>query len=56
MFKCEKCGSQSASKEKATKQVIEYREKRYAARPEANDPGGKGYEIVKEITIGPCCV
>lgn len=65
MFKCQKCGANSAPKEKATKQVVQYREVRYASRQNANprmsgesakDPGGKGYEIVKEITIGPCCV
>jgi len=48
MFRCERCGQVSRSKEKCHKVVVETREKRY-------ENGGFGWEIVKEAVLCEKC-
>ena len=67
MYKCEKCQNVVPAKTKAHRVVIETRKKRYPKRERANkikedgkvkhidDPGGMGYETVREIIVCPDC-
>ena len=50
-FKCENCNKTSKPGEKATRIVVTTREVIHPARPDAEDPGGKGTQIVKEKMI-----
>lgn len=52
MFVCEKCGEQSKPGEASYKVVVERRVKTYPPRPRKEDPGGQGFETVRELT---CC-
>lgn len=62
---CEKCGSLRPEKESPEKEVFERRAKRYPFRAKAqagkngerkDDPGGEGWEIVREGNVCPPCV
>ena len=68
MYNCEKCNKTSKAGEPAFKLVTETREVNYPFREEANrrdssvympygtdDPGGKGVETVKELTVCENC-
>ncbi len=58
MFKCEKCGLDSAPGETQTKVVIATRKKEYLAFQRANgthDRGGLGREIVQEVAVHEHC-
>lgn len=66
MFRCGNCQQVSKLGEAATPVVVESRGKTYPARGRANpprspnwdwtdDPGGNGYETVKEIRVCPRC-
>lgn len=67
MFICENCGKQVAEGVKATKVVILAESHVFPFRRHANtlyregkvvhtnDNGGVGLQIVKELTVGPCC-
>jgi hypothetical protein len=66
MFKCDACGQQAHRGEPQTVVAITTREKVYPVRGQANrlcvrtntypdDPGGKGYETVKEVRGCPRC-
>ncbi len=60
MFRCQKCGKQSLSKEKQTKIVLQTRMVKHPFREKgqpdgSNDPGGFGSQIVKEQILGSCC-
>lgn len=54
MFKCQKCGKLSKQHESPVRVVVEKREATYPARTykvndiSIQDPGGVGYEIVRE--------
>lgn len=53
MFKCQSCGTNSQPKDKQIKIVIETRHKQYYNE---NGLHTHGLEIVKEISVGPCCL
>lgn len=67
MYRCENCQNVVPPNTKAHRVVIETRLKRYPRRERANkikedgkirhiaDPGGIGYETVREITVCPEC-
>jgi len=55
MFRCFKCKESIGPNVSPVQFVIAYREKRYSPRPIANDPGGIGKEIAKEVSICPLC-
>lgn len=64
MFKCGKCGKGSVHGEKPTKVVTETRERVYPeqgywdplfGRDVVTDPGGEGWEIVKEVDMHAAC-
>jgi len=53
MFQCDNCGGIQAKGVKAQKAVVERRDVVYTDA--ANKPIGKGWEIVKELTLcGEC--
>lgn len=55
MYKCEICHTQTESGVACNVTPVEVRARTYSARPNANDPGGAGFEIVKEINVCPAC-
>jgi hypothetical protein len=67
MYKCDICKRIMPPKTKAHRIPVEHRSVRYQARKEVNqrhiehkvkwtdDPGGTGFEIVREITACPEC-
>ena len=55
MYICQNCGEQSAPRQAAHRVVVETREKIYPYRSES-DPGGKGFETVKELLVCANCV
>lgn len=60
MFNCGSCGETTEAKAKSHLVTVETRKKTYPRRQKANknrsdDPGGEGYEIAREIRVGPCC-
>lgn len=67
MFRCEVCGRGSQLGESSYKRVLERREKVYPMRSSVNpardqfgryrtdDPGGSGWEIVREVTVCSEC-
>lgn len=56
MFKCASCETNIGPHVSPTRVVIETRTKLYPPREEANDPGGVGVEVVKEVNVCPTCV
>jgi hypothetical protein len=52
MFKCGKCGVLTKPGEGATTLVVERRDREY---PQPDGEITRGWEIVKEILVGPCC-
>lgn len=59
-FRCAVCNKVSEPDTPAFKKVLETREKVYPYRSYANlnetdDPGGKGVETVKEVTVCKTC-
>ena len=68
MYTCEKCSRVVGPSQPAKKMVVQRREKHYPFRAEAmphidrethrpkHDPGGVGWEIVREATVCPDCV
>jgi hypothetical protein len=65
MFRCGICDAVQPPGTVETPVVLETRPKEYKFRAKANwvpskdtfrdDPGGKGWEIAKEVKAGPCC-
>ena len=58
MFRCQRCGNVTRSREKETKVVIEYRKKIYKQASTKRDTRiitTHGFEIVKEIRICNKC-
>ena len=60
-FRCERCNTISQRGQKAHRVVTERRDHQYPFRPKANrdgadDPGGKGTQIVSERTVCAACV
>ena len=67
MFLCELCGEVVPPKTKAERVIVEKRSRSYPSRKNANkmkrgrktvfatDPGGMGFEIVKEVLACPNC-
>jgi hypothetical protein len=68
MYTCQKCGQTVPRRVPAHRLAIETRERSYPFRPKANrkiyvdkkwitpdDPGGTGYETVREIVVCPAC-
>ncbi len=67
MYRCEICQKVAPARTKAARIVVETRPRSYPFRPRANrfvherkveyrdDPGGSGYEIVREVTACPDC-
>ena len=64
MYICGKCEKVSAERQTPTRVVVERREKVYPYRAKANklpggifkdDPGGKGWEIVREVLMCLFC-
>ena len=53
MYICEICTTQSEPNVPCEMVVVETREKTYPAR--AGDPGGSGFETVKEVRACPAC-
>ena len=56
MYVCEICNTQTEPNVPCHVIQAETRDKTYPARPGANDPGGSGYETVREIRVCPSCV
>lgn len=61
MFRCQACSKGSKYYERPVMFTVETREKEYPERPnlygeDKGDPGGFGYEIVKEIRIHLECL
>lgn len=61
MFRCEVCNRSSKLYERPVMFTIETREKEYPERAnfygeDKHDPGGYGYEIVKEIRLHVGCL
>lgn len=62
MYRCEMCGLSSAPGELINRKVVETRTKEYPRRTckgktgEIHDPGGDGYETVREINICSDCL
>lgn len=62
-FKCEGCGQPQKARTQPVKIIIKTRKKEYPERwkqvsgdkPIKIDNGGKGWEIVKEISLCPSC-
>lgn len=54
MYKCEACGNQTKPRTPCHVVPVEMREKVYP--PRQGDPGGRGYEIVREKRVCPSCV
>jgi hypothetical protein len=53
MFRCDNCGGQQPKSTKSFKAVVERRDVEYK---DANGKVlGKGWEIVRELTLGGCC-
>jgi hypothetical protein len=55
MFNCKVCGKTSKPREKPVMEVVEVRQKVYPPRPEKDDIGGSGVEIVRERMIHKEC-
>lgn len=55
MYKCGVCGTQTEAGVPCNITTVDIRARTYPARPNAGDPGGAGYEIVKEIRVCPPC-
>jgi rubredoxin len=67
MFRCHFCAACPPAKTKAIRITVEARARTYPARPEAHpyrregklkyqdDPGGTGFEIVREVLACPAC-
>lgn len=67
MFRCHFCAACAPAKTKAVRVPIQTRARTYPRRPEAHpyvqngklkhrdDPGGVGYEIVREVLACPAC-
>lgn len=56
MYICDFCNKQVGPGIPSNTIVMETREKEYPARPSVNDPGGFGYEIVKEAKVCTDCI
>jgi hypothetical protein len=56
MFVCAVCVKSVGPAIGPTRIVIETRAKTYPARPHANDPGGRGIEVVREVLVCPACI
>ena len=55
MYICESCDKVVGPGIPSNRVVVETRSKVYPPRPQANDPGGSGREIAKEICVCPEC-
>lgn len=55
MYICQICGTQTEPGVPCHIAPSEVRHATYPARREANDPGGSGIEIVKEVRACPSC-
>ena len=67
MYKCQQCNQVVPAKTKANRITVETRYKQYPFRAKvmrqieagkvkmADDPGGTGYEIVRELVVCPDC-
>lgn len=67
MYRCQLCGGVVPANTPAIRQVVETRKRKYPLREKANrfrkdrrikqsdDPGGIGYEAVREIVVCPGC-
>lgn len=67
MYRCHFCADCAPAKTKAVRVPVEARARTYPRRPEAqpyfdngklkhnDDPGGVGYEIVREVLACPAC-
>ena len=56
MFVCAVCANSADPRVKPVRVVVEARNVTYPERPLANDPGGHGTEIVREVNVCPACV
>lgn len=56
MFYCLACNTNIGPHISPIKLVLETRSRVYPPRPLANDPGGHGVEIVREVNVCPTCV
>lgn len=68
MFRCGACNQLSAPGETAERVVVETRERKYPVRPQAmrkgrgasarwiQDPGGEGWEVVREELQHSACI
>lgn len=67
MYRCDRCGEVSPPRTPSLRKVVVTRAKSYPFRSKVNrtrikgkvrlcdDPGGRGREIVREITVCPDC-
>lgn len=55
MFRCGICNEPQPTHSTPTRVVVATRDRQYPPRPWANDPGGFGHEIAKELNICDEC-
>lgn len=55
MYICGICTTQVGPKVPSNIITVETRQRKYPARPGVGDPGGSGYETVREINACPSC-
>lgn len=55
-YQCEKCKATQPHGTPSNRVVVETRQKVYPSRHDAGDPGGKGFETVREMVVCPDCL
>lgn len=56
MFTCQACNQNTKPGEKATKIILEMRNRSYFNPYSETRKNSVGTEIVKEVSVGPCCI